>query len=207
MYKRQVRSGNAKILIGTQMLAKGHHFPDVTLVVLIDVDGGLFSMDARAQEKLAQLVTQISGRAGRASKKGEMILQTHHPEHPMLQELINNGYGHVARLLLAERRALNSPPFYAQGLIRAESSDANLCLSVLARVKQGINNDEGFITIGPMPALVEKRLNRYRFILVFRASSRRLLHTALHRAVWLLDNDKQAKKCRWSVDVDAIDFT
>ncbi|MBO1256945.1 primosomal protein N' [Alteromonas sp. 5E99-2] len=203
----EVRSGNAKILIGTQMLAKGHHFPDVTLVVLIDVDGGLFSMDARAQEKLAQLVTQISGRAGRASKKGEMILQTHHPEHPMLQELINNGYGHVARLLLAERRALNSPPFYAQGLVRAESSDANLCLSVLANVKQGVDNDEGFITIGPMPALVEKRLNRYRFILVFRASSRRLLHTALHRAVWLLGSDKQAKKCRWSVDVDAIDFT
>jgi primosomal protein N' (replication factor Y) len=202
-----IREGKTKILIGTQMLAKGHHFPNVTLVVIVDVDAGLFSADARAQEKLAQLVTQISGRAGRASKKGEMLLQTHHPEHPVLQELIHNGYAHVARLMLAERKALNSPPFYSQAVVRAESVDASLCQQVLRGVKQCFQQHENLVHIGPMPALIEKRQNRYRFILVLRAAERRTLHRSVNHAVSHLTGDKLAKKLRWSVDVDAIDLT
>jgi primosomal protein N' (replication factor Y) len=206
MYE-DIQSLKANILVGTQMLAKGHHFPNVTLVVLVDVDGGLFSLDVRAQEKLAQLVTQISGRAGRASKKGYMILQTHHPHHPILQELVNNGYNHVARLLLAERQALNCPPYYSQAIIRAESVDKALCQQVLLLAKNTASGSSDIVCIGPVPALVEKRLSRYRFMLVLRAGARKPLHYCLNALVQVLQSDKQAKKCRWSVDVDAIDLS
>lgn len=202
-----IHSLKANILIGTQMLAKGHHFPHVTLVVLVDVDAGLFSLDVRAQEKLAQLVTQISGRAGRASKKGYMILQTHHPHHPILQELVNNGYNHVARLLLAERRALNCPPFYSQAIIRIESADKTRCQQVLVNAKNAVTDNKTIVCIGPVPALIEKRLSRYRFMLVLRAAARKPLHHSLNTLIRVLQADKQAKKCRWSVDVDAIDLS
>ena len=98
-----IRQGRYQILIGTQMLAKGHHFPDVTLVGLVDVDAALFSQDFRATERLAQLYTQVAGRAGRASKPGLVVLQSHHPEHLLLQDLVNNGYDHFARTCLSER--------------------------------------------------------------------------------------------------------
>ncbi len=88
------------------MLAKGHHFPDVTLVALLDVDGALFSADFRSAERFAQLYTQVSGRAGRAGKQGEVVLQTHHPEHPLLQTLLYKGYDAFAEQALAERQTL-----------------------------------------------------------------------------------------------------
>lgn len=203
-----IHKGKTRILIGTQMLAKGHHFPNVTLVVVVDADSGLFSLDVRAQEKLAQLVTQISGRAGRASKKGETILQTHHPEHPILQELVYNGYEHVANLLLKERQALNAPPHFAQAVIKAEAKDAMLCQQVLSGAKQALGRSiTALVIMGPMPALVEKRNHRYRFMLVVRSQTRRSLYGYLRVVVSHLETDKEAKKCRWSVDVDAIDIT
>lgn len=98
-----IRNNKVQILIGTQMLAKGHHFPDVTLVALLDVDGSLFSSDFRASERLAQLFIQVAGRAGRASKPGEVLLQTHHPEHPLLQALLYKDYRHFAQTALQEK--------------------------------------------------------------------------------------------------------
>ncbi len=115
-----VHRGGARILIGTQMLAKGHHFPDVTLVSLLDVDGALFSADFRSAERFAQLYTQVSGRAGRAGKQGEVILQTHHPEHPLLQTLLYKGYDAFAEQALAERQTMQLPPWTSHVLIRAE---------------------------------------------------------------------------------------
>ena len=116
-----IRSGKYQILIGTQMLAKGHHFPNVTLVGLLDVDGALFSQDFRATERLAQLYTQVAGRAGRASKPGLVVLQSHHPEHLLLQDLVHNGYHHFARTCLQERQQLGLPPFAFQALLRSEA--------------------------------------------------------------------------------------
>nr|VUD31012.1 primosome assembly protein PriA [Raoultella sp. NCTC 9187] len=115
-----IHRGGARILIGTQMLAKGHHFPDVTLVSLLDVDGALFSADFRSAERFAQLYTQVSGRAGRAGKQGEVILQTHHPEHPLLQTLLYKGYDAFADQALAERQAMQLPPWTSHVLIRAK---------------------------------------------------------------------------------------
>lgn len=119
-YLADVNRGGARILIGTQMLAKGHHFPDVTLVSLLDVDGALFSADFRSAERFAQLYTQVSGRAGRAGKQGEVILQTHHPEHPLLQTLLYKGYDAFAEQALAERQSMQLPPWTSHVLIRAE---------------------------------------------------------------------------------------
>ena len=117
-YLADVNRGGARILIGTQMLAKGHHFPDVTLVSLLDVDGALFSADFRSAERFAQLYTQVSGRAGRAGKQGEVILQTHHPEHPLLQTLLYKGYDAFAEQALAERQSMQLPPWTSHVLIR-----------------------------------------------------------------------------------------
>lgn len=106
----EINQGGARILVGTQMLAKGHHFADVSLVIILDVDSGLYSCDFRATEQMAQLITQVAGRAGRAGEAGTVLLQTHFPEHPLLQDLINNGYGDFARYALQEREEAMLPP-------------------------------------------------------------------------------------------------
>ncbi len=156
-----VHRGGARILIGTQMLAKGHHFPDVTLVSLLDVDGALFSADFRSAERFAQLYTQVSGRAGRAGKQGEVILQTHHPEHPLLQTLLYKGYDAFAEQALAERQTMQLPPWTSHVLIRAEdhnNQQAPLFLQQLRNLLQASPlADEKLWVLGPVPALAPKR--------------------------------------------------
>lgn len=201
-----IKRGEYKILVGTQIIAKGHHFPDVTLVVVIDADAALFSADVRSTEKLGQLVTQIAGRAGRAEKLGEMWLQTYHPQHPVLQELFNNGYGSLARNLLAERKQSHAIPFCTQAIVRAESQYQDRAFSFLQAVKTQLLEENPIHFIGPLPALVEKKQGRYRMLLLLQSSSRRDLHLAVHR---LLNDDnlpKLAKQVRWAVDIDAIDI-
>ena len=117
------------------MLAKGHHFPNVTLVGLLDVDGSLYSSDFRASERLAQLFIQVAGRAGRASKPGEVLLQTHHPEHALLQSLLHKDYQHFAKTALVERKIAQLPPFTFITLIRAEGNDNNTVEAFLRQVR------------------------------------------------------------------------
>jgi primosomal protein N' (replication factor Y) len=162
-----VHRGGARILIGTQMLAKGHHFPDVTLVSLLDVDGALFSADFRSAERFAQLYTQVSGRAGRAGKQGEVILQTHHPEHPLLQTLLYKGYDAFAEQALAERQTMQLPPWTSHVLIRAEdhnNQQAPLFLQQLRNLLQASPlADDKLWVLGPVPALAPKRGGRWRW--------------------------------------------
>jgi primosomal protein N' (replication factor Y) len=120
----RVTAGEARILVGTQMLTKGHHFPDVSLVVILDADQGLFATDFRATERLAQTITQVAGRAGRAARRGEVLIQTSYPEHPLLRQLLAHGYAGFALAALAERRAACWPPFSRLALLRAEARDA-----------------------------------------------------------------------------------
>ncbi len=193
-----------QLLVGTQILSKGHHFPHVTLVVVLDCDGALFSGDYRAPEKLAQLVTQLAGRAGRASKPGQMWLQTHNPQHPLLQDLINNGYGHFARHALLERKMAVQPPFGVQILLRAEAQDGQLAFQFLA---EAATHFESLQLIGPMPGLIEKRQGRFRFILVLQSDKRKHLHEQLRLALPAITALPLAAKVRWSVDVDPTDFS
>lgn len=196
-----------QLLVGTQILSKGHHFPHVTLVVVLDVDGALFSADFRAPEKLAQLVTQLAGRAGRATKPGEMWLQTHNPHHPLLQDLVNNGYRHFARHALMERKAAGLPPFISQFVIRAESTDSRLAFGFLKATKDIFEQQHAIDIHGPFPCLIEKRQGRFRFMLVCSHEKRGPLHNALRLTLPFLQALPQALKVRWAVDIDPTDFS
>lgn len=201
-----IHSGKHQILIGTQILAKGHHFPNVTLVIVVDIDGALFSADYRSAEQLAQLITQIAGRAGRASKPGEVWLQSHHPGHPLIEDLVHNGYGHFARLLLMERQHANLPPFSHQALLRAESNYAENAYELLQAQQHSLRSQSGIMVIGPVPALLEKRQGRYRFQLIVQSQSRTALHAAIHKTLPQLESHPLAPKVRWSLDIDPQEF-
>ena len=196
-----------QILIGTQILSKGHHFPRVSLVVVLDVDGGLFSADVRGAEKLAQLITQLSGRAGRESSNGEMWLQTHHPEHPLLQDLVNNGYQHFARHALSERKAAHAPPFSQQIVIRAEARDSQQVHEFLDFAKLSLTPSSDIQVIGPLPAAVFKRGGRFRMLLVLQSSQRSKLHNALRSQLHIIEQSPLANRVRWAVDVAPTDLS
>ncbi len=202
----EVHRGGARILVGTQMLAKGHHFPDVTLVSLLDVDGALFSADFRSAERFAQLYTQVAGRAGRAGKQGEVLLQTHHPDHPLLQTLLKQGYDAFARQALNERKNVFLPPFTSHALFRAEDHDnqqASLFLQQLRNLLEASPlNDDNFWVMGPVPALQAKRSGRYRWQLLLQHPSRAVLQRLIKSALPLIGTLPQSRKVKWSLDID-----
>ncbi len=202
----EVHSGEPCILVGTQMLAKGHHFSDVTLVVILNADAGLFSTDFRGPERMGQLLVQVAGRAGRAEKPGNVILQSHHTDHPLVQTLVNEGYHAFAERVLQERQATRLPPFRHLGLLRAESKRAENARAflqaalLLARQIHPPSPAMGYL--GPLPAMLEKRNNRYRYQLQFSASQRRPLQALLQQLATQLENHALARRVRWSIDVD-----
>ena len=203
----QARSGEGRLLLGTQMLAKGHHFPDVTLVGILDADHGLFSTDFRASERMAQLIVQVAGRAGRHERPGEVIIQTCHPDHPLLQLLINQGYPAFARAALAERKDAQMPPVTRMALLRAEAPSADTAMGFLETVAERINAT-GIRTVetwGPVPATMERRAGRYRAQLVLQSSQLGELQRLLSSIVRQLETAKEARRVRWSVDVDPAD--
>jgi primosomal protein N' (replication factor Y) len=202
----EVRSGARRILIGTQMLAKGHDFPKVTLVGVLDADQGLFSADFRASERMAQLIIQVAGRAGRADRPGEVLIQTHQPEHPLLQHLVREGYGSFAKAALAERRLAGLPPYAALALLRAEAPAAPAPTAFLeaARNQLARGHASGVTLLGPAPAPMERRAGRYRANLLLQASQRAPLQKLLAATLPELDELKQARKVRWSIDVDPV---
>jgi primosomal protein N' (replication factor Y) len=204
----EVRSGSARILIGTQMLAKGHDFPDVTLVGILNADGGLFGTDFRAAEHMAQLVTQVAGRAGRADKPGEVYIQTHHPQHPLLLRLIRDGYRAFAGAALEERRESGLPPFGHLALLRAEAPQAPSATAFLEQAAEKLRDTlpSGVELWGPVPAPMERRAGRVRAQLLLQAGDRRALHGVLRAWVPEFDALPGARRVRWSLDVDPYDL-
>ncbi|MDC9615090.1 primosomal protein N' [Xenorhabdus khoisanae] len=202
----EVHQGGARILIGTQMLAKGHHFPDVTLVSLLDVDGALFSADFRAAERFAQLYTQVSGRAGRAGKRGEVVLQTHHPEHPLLQVLLEKGYDAFAQQAMEERQQVHLPPFASHILLRSEDHDNQQAPAFLQQMRQLLEHhplyDNQLWIMGPVPALQSKRGGRYRWQLMVQHPSRIFLQKMMAGIYPQITALPQARKVKWNIDVD-----
>ncbi|WP_038175952.1 MULTISPECIES: primosomal protein N' [Vibrio] len=206
-----IRNGEYQILIGTQMLAKGHHFPDVTLVALLDVDGSLYSSDFRASERLAQLFIQVAGRAGRASKPGEVVLQTHHPEHSLLQALLSKSYRHFAETALEERKVAQLPPFSFLTLFRAEANQSALVEEFLRQVRHTLEAhplfDQYCQVLGPTPAPLAKRAGKFRWQLLLQTQSRPMMQKLLASAkpaIALLPN---AKKVRWTLDIEPQDLS
>ena len=201
----QARSGNARILVGTQMLAKGHDFPNVTLVGVIDTDQGLYSGDFRAAEHLAQLITQVAGRAGRAEKPGEVLIQTHHPDHPLLQTLLHQGYDGFAHAALAEREQAGFPPYRHLALLRCEAIKVELAQTFMESARDCLDDSDAVDVFGPLPAPMEKRAGRYRFQLILQSSHRKDLHRLLQPWMLALTQLKTGNKVRWSIDVDPYD--
>lgn len=195
------------ILVGTQMLAKGHHFPDVTLVALLDVDGALYSSDFRAAERLGQLFTQVAGRAGRASKPGTVVLQTHHPEHELIQDLVNNGYSHFARTALQERQAVQLPPYSQLALFRAEATQVELVQQALQAIARLIPERPDILLLGPLPAALERRAGKYRWQLWLQCDTRALRSQLLRHILPQLEDLPELRRVRWSLDVDPQDVT
>jgi len=203
----QARSSVSRILLGTQMLAKGHHFPNVTLVGILDADHGLFSTDFRASERMAQLIVQVAGRAGRHERPGEVLIQTCHPEHPLLQLLITQGYPAFALAALSERRAAQMPPVTSMALLRAEAPAADTAMGFLASVQQRISaiGPSGIDVWGPVPATMERRAGRFRAQLLLQSKHRGDLQRLLSALVRQLQQAREARQVRWSVDVDPVD--
>lgn len=201
-----VHRGGARILVGTQMLAKGHHFPDVTLVSLLDVDAALFSADFRAAERFAQLYTQVAGRAGRAGKQGEVLLQTHHPDHPLLQTLLHQGYSAFAQQALQTRQSVLLPPWSSHALFRAEDHDNQQAAEFLQQLRNLLDasplKDAGMWLMGPVPALQAKRGGRWRWQLLVQHASRKRLQQLLSSSLPLISTLPAARKVKWTLDID-----
>lgn len=206
-----IRNGEYQILIGTQMLAKGHHFPDVTLVALLDVDGSLYSSDFRASERLAQLFIQVAGRAGRASKPGEVVLQTHHPEHTLLQALLTKSYRHFAETALQERQLAMLPPYAFLTMFRAESNHSGLAEEFLRQVRHTLEAhplfDEFCLVLGPTPAPLAKRAGKYRWQLLLQTQQRSTMQKLLSSAKPAIQMLPTAKKVRWTLDIEPQDLS
>ncbi|MCW8852887.1 MAG: primosomal protein N' [Gammaproteobacteria bacterium] len=203
----KAHSGESGILVGTQMLAKGHDFPNMTLVCVLDTDQALFSADFRASEHLAQLITQVSGRAGRAEKPGEVLIQTHHPDHPLLQTLLHSGYQAFAQAALQERQAAGLPPARHLVLLRCESVEINAAQTFLQQAvdqARQVNLDD-IELFGPIPAPMERRAGRYRYQVMLQSRQRKALHQFLSWWAPQLQQLVSARKVRWSIDVDPYD--
>ena len=201
-----VHNGNPCILVGTQMLAKGHHFSNVTLVVIIDADAGLFSTDFRGPERMGQLLLQVAGRAGRAEKSGKVLIQSYHCEHPLMQTLVNEGYHSLAKLILHERHITQMPPFRHLALIRAESPRAELTQQFLQHARQlaqqTVPASPQLHYLGPLPAMMEKRGDRFRYQLQINSAQRKPLQQLLTNLAMLLEHEPLGKRVRWSIDID-----
>ncbi|WP_438969614.1 primosomal protein N' [Methylophaga sp.] len=203
-----IKDGQARILVGTQMLAKGHDFHDVTLVGVLDTDQGLFSADYRATENLAQMITQVTGRAGRGKKKGEVLIQTQQPHHDFWKKLVQQGYDKAAQDLLLERIEMTMPPVTNWAVIRAEAMERELAMNFLQAVSTILYStpQQDVLILGPVPAIMEKKGGRYRAQLLLTSEARKPLHQLLDQHIHTVGSHKLARKLRWTIDIDPMDL-
>lgn len=213
-------TGEAHILVGTQMLAKGHHFPGVTLVGIIDSDRGLYGTDFRAAEQMGQLIMQVAGRAGREQRRGTVLVQTRTPDNPLLRTLVFEGYEKFAAALLAERKEGGLPPYSHVCLLRAEAQTANVPANFLGKVADVLQThahtvvplpgEEDLETalqwFGPVPAPIERLAGRYRSQLLVIAPRRSILNSAIVAVQEHFSGGVDARRVRWSIDIDPVDL-
>ncbi len=205
----RIKSGRSCILIGTQMIAKGHDFPDVTLVGIIDIDSGIYSDDFRSLEFTAQLLTQVSGRAGRALKRGGVIIQTHHPENFLIYDLIElkRPYFDVAKHLLTMRAELKLPPFTFQAVINTNAEERDMAhhflLNILSKIKNLPQCKDHEIS-PVLPDKMEKRHKRHHFHIVVTSPNRVLRRTLLDAVVKITRELGIPPGVRFAIDVDPL---
>lgn len=206
---QQLQSGEPCILIGTQMIAKGHDYPAITLSVVLDADQALFSASYRASERLAQTLLQVCGRSGRGDRPGEAIVQTRFPEHPLMQSLVHRPYREIADELLQERRLLGFPPYARVVIFRADAQELTQALAKLEEIKALLQQARRFqqlSSIGPIAALMTRRIGRYRAQLSLLATDYQVLRSVLSEAMPSIQEIPSTPRVSWSVDVDAFDL-
>lgn len=205
---KRVHDGEADILVGTQMLAKGHDFPNLTLVGVLNADQGLYSANFRSEERLVQQLVQVTGRAGRADKPGEVWIQTFHPDNPAFAAIAHNDYREFGRYALAERDSARYPPFVHLALLRAESTTPDTALIFLRdahRLAQHLASPDVQL-MNPVASPMERRAGRYRAQLLVQARVRKSLHGFIDAWLKILEAEKLARKVRWSLDVDPMEM-
>lgn len=202
---RQIHEHEVDIIVATQILAKGHHFAKLGLVVIVDADSGFYQSDFRALERLGQMIVQVSGRTGRAELKGEVCIQTHLPSHPLLMTLLKGGYGPFSKALLTQRQEASLPPFTHMALVRFEGRDANSLFKHLKHLVVYLNGEHIEI-LGPMPAPMARKANIYRYQLVFKAKSRQVLHRELLKVRPYIQKTL-LKGVRAFIEVDPYDWS
>lgn len=201
-----IQNGTHQILIGTQMLAKGHHFPNVTLVAIIDADSGFFSTDFRSLERMGQLLLQVAGRAGRVEKPGTVLIQTRHPDHPLLQSLIHQGYPPFAVSLLEDRAKAILPPYTFFALFRAEARNLHTAEHFLQKIKTLLALPPSIQLLGPIPAPMPRRAGYHRAQLLVQAKHRPELHPFLTNLLKQIEKLKSKQTVRWSLDIDPLEM-
>lgn len=203
----ELLKGEPCILLGTQMLTKGHHFPSVSLVGVIDVDSALFSSDFRGEERMAQMLTQVGGRAGRADFPGQVILQTHYPDHPALLSMLHTSYAKHARDILKQRVNLGLPPIGKMMVLRTDCSDMNTGEQFLYNLRKQVqaHMPAGTTLIGPLPSPMQRRAGKFRSQMMVMASSRKDAHTAASLLVAAAQRLPTRQQMKWSIDVDPQD--
>lgn len=206
---KNIHNNEYQILIGTQMLAKGHHFPNVTMVAILNVDQCLFSSDFRASEHLAQLIVQVAGRAGRVEKPGEVYLQTHNPQHPLLLNLINGGYAGFINNCLDERQAAQLPPYSYLASLHAEGKEPEASLKFLSQVRSCMKKsiDDCVKIFGPIPAVMERKAGYFRAQLLLQSQNRERLQQALDAVLSSIGELKSQHNLRWFLDIDPVELS
>ena len=204
-----VRARRVEVLVGTQMLAKGHDFPALSLVGVVNADQALFSSDFRALERLGQLLTQVAGRAGRSSDAPigpEVLIQTREPKHPSLVALLRDGYAALAENLLRERTDAGLPPAAHLALLRAEAADRTQLAQFLAAAKQCFPTTRSVQLLGPAPAPMERRDGRARAQLLLTSAARPAMQRVLNAWLPAVTALPGGRQLRWSIDVDPVDL-
>jgi primosomal protein N' (replication factor Y) len=202
-----VESGRTQILVGTQMLTKGHDFPAVTLVGVLNADQGLFGTDFRSNERLAQTIVQVAGRAGRRDQPGEVVIQTHYPGHPLLERLLTHDYAAFADLALAERQSAGWPPYSHIALWRAEAPERERAFAFLDRLRAlGPGPSASIRVLGPVADWMERKGGRYRAQLMLESRSRRALHDLIDAGLRALPEWRETRRVRWAIDVDPLEL-
>lgn len=200
----QMEKGELDILIGTQILAKGHHFPELTLVGIVDADLGLMGSDLRASEQTFHLLSQVSGRAGRAARSGEVFVQTMYPENAVLQALINNDRSSFLELEKQTRKMLKLPPYGRLAALIVSGENMHLTEQIAIALGQCAPNNQFINTLGPAPAPISMLRNRYRYRLLLKTGRNIKIQEVLKE--WL-QKVKIPAKVRVEVDVDPYSFT
>ena len=202
----RMASGEARILVGTQMVTKGHDFPNVTLVVVLNADQGLFSTDFRAPERLAQTIVQVAGRAGRGTRPGEVLIQTEFPEHPLLRSLLTEGYEGFARTALAERAQASWPPYCRLAAVRTSARNAQDAITFLEEARAVAQVPKNVRILGPAPAAMARRAGRYHAQLLVESPDRTALHRFLDAWLPQIEQLRSSRRVRWALDVDPIEL-